>query len=121
MEDELFQVKNYFYLGNYQMAINEASQGGLSGDCKTELDCLVNRSYIGMGNFQVSSFLLSNEWHAAQVEAPIACAAGCRRNQRRLAHGPAGCPVIGRVPFGGYARDRCAHAAAHAAMQGFMT
>ena len=50
---ELFQVKNFFYLGNYQMAINEASQGGFGEDRKIELDCLVNRSYIGMGNFQV--------------------------------------------------------------------
>ena len=49
MDDELFQVKNYFYLGNYQKAVNEASQGFSEG-CKTELDCLIYRSYVGMGN-----------------------------------------------------------------------
>jgi len=52
-DDELFQVKNFFYLGNYQMAINEASQGSFSPGSKTELDCLINRSYLGMGNFQL--------------------------------------------------------------------
>lgn len=52
MDDELFQVKNYFYLGNYQKAVNEASQGFSEG-CKTELDCLIYRSYVGMGNHGV--------------------------------------------------------------------
>mgnify|MGYP002630139851 CR=1 FL=1 len=52
-DDELFQVKNYFYLGAYQQAINEATQSSFSDSCRTELDCLVNRSYIGMGNFAV--------------------------------------------------------------------
>jgi|EP01047_Picozoa_sp_COSAG01_P065414 hypothetical protein len=53
LAQELFQVKNFFYLGNYQMAINEASQGSFSPGSKTELDCLINRSYLGMGNFQL--------------------------------------------------------------------
>ena len=48
-------MKNLFYMGNYQMAINEATQGDFSGASKTELDCLVNRSYIGMGNFAVGN------------------------------------------------------------------
>ena len=52
-DDELFQVKNHFYLGAYQQAINEATQSSFSDSCRTELDCLVNRSYIGMGNFGV--------------------------------------------------------------------
>ena len=47
------QVKNYFYLGNYQMAITEATQGDFGESCKTELNCLVYRAYIGMNNFQV--------------------------------------------------------------------
>ncbi len=52
-DDELFQVKNHFYLGAYQQAINEATQSSFSDDTTVELDCLVNRSYIGMGNFGV--------------------------------------------------------------------
>ena len=52
-EDELFQVKNHFYLGAYQLAINEATESAYSEESKTELDCLVYRSYIGMGNYGV--------------------------------------------------------------------
>ena len=52
-DDELFQVKNHFYLGAYQLAVNEATQSAYSEECKTELDCLVYRSYIGMGNYGV--------------------------------------------------------------------
>ena len=52
-DDELFQVKNHFYLGAYQLAINEATQSSFSEECKTELDCLIYRSYIGMSNFGV--------------------------------------------------------------------
>ncbi len=52
-DDELFQVKNHFYLGAYQQAINEATQSSFSDATRVELDCLVNRSYIGMGNFGV--------------------------------------------------------------------
>ena len=56
-EDELFQVKNYFYLGNYQSAITEATQSTFDESSKTELDCLIYRSYIGMNSLQ----LVTNE------------------------------------------------------------
>jgi len=52
-EDALFQVKNHFYLGNFQLAVNEASSTICGSDQKLELDCLVYRSYIGMKNYQL--------------------------------------------------------------------
>jgi len=57
MVDELFEVKNNFFLGNYQAAINEAtglSSGSLSSEeVQTEKEAFVYRSYIAQGNFHV--------------------------------------------------------------------
>lgn len=52
-DDQLFQVKNHFYLGKFQLAVNEATQTVCGDDQKMELDCLVYRSYIGMKNYQL--------------------------------------------------------------------
>jgi len=55
MGDDLFSVKNEFYLGNYQGAINEAQSSDLvlsPGDEK-ERDIIVYRCYIEMGQSDV--------------------------------------------------------------------
>lgn len=55
MADLLFAVRNNFYLGAYQAAINEASDltEGLSETEEQERDALVYRSYIGMGQYDI--------------------------------------------------------------------
>lgn len=55
MSDILFAVKNNFYIGAYNNAINEASDlEGLSEQEATERDVLVYRSYIALGSHDVS-------------------------------------------------------------------
>jgi len=54
--DQLFEVRNFFILGNYQAAINEATS--LSSEDLNESECIerdvyVYRSYIGQGNFDL--------------------------------------------------------------------
>ena len=51
--DALFLLRNNFYLGAYQAAINESNVGGLSDADAIERDCLVYRSYIALGSYQV--------------------------------------------------------------------
>ena len=52
--DILFAVKNHFYLGAYNLAINEASDlEGLSEAEQTEKDTYVYRSYIALGSYDV--------------------------------------------------------------------
>lgn len=53
--DLLFAVRNSFYVGAYQAAINEASDltEGLSPIEEQERDCLVYRSYIGLGQYDI--------------------------------------------------------------------
>jgi hypothetical protein len=55
MADLLFAVRNNFYLGAFQAAINEASDltEGLSETEEQERDALVYRSYIGMGQYDI--------------------------------------------------------------------
>mmetsp|Transcript_30813 Transcript_30813/g.79615 ORF Transcript_30813/g.79615 Transcript_30813/m.79615 type:complete len:290 (-) Transcript_30813:143-1012(-) len=55
MADLLFPVRNSFYLGAFQAAINEASDltEGLSEAEEQERDALVYRSYIGMGQYDL--------------------------------------------------------------------
>lgn len=53
--DILFVVKNNFYIGAYNNAINEASDlEGLSDAEQTEKDIFVYRSYIALGSHDVS-------------------------------------------------------------------
>ncbi|KAK9267864.1 hypothetical protein L1049_010301 [Liquidambar formosana] len=51
--DLLFNLRNNFYLGAYQAAINNSDVPNLSQDDSIERDCLVYRSYIALGSFQL--------------------------------------------------------------------
>lgn len=51
--DHLFNLRNNFYLGAYQAAINNSDLTNLSPDDAVERDCLVYRSYIALGSYQV--------------------------------------------------------------------
>ena len=52
--DHLFNLRNQFYLGAYQTAINNSEIPHLSPEDAVERDCLVFRSYIALGSYQVS-------------------------------------------------------------------
>lgn len=56
--DHLFNLRNNFYLGSYQAAINNSDLPNLPPDDAIERDSLVYRSYIALGSYQVpfSSF-----------------------------------------------------------------
>lgn len=51
--DHLFNLRNNFYLGAYQSAINNSEIPNLSEEDIVERDCLVYRSYIALGSYQV--------------------------------------------------------------------
>ncbi|XP_045450088.1 coatomer subunit epsilon [Melitaea cinxia] len=52
--DELFDVKNAFYVGNYQQAINEAQNVNPSSPMiALQRDSFLYRSYIAQGNFRI--------------------------------------------------------------------
>lgn len=51
--DELFDLKAFFYTGNYQACIDEAQKVKVSGDKVTERDCFVFRSYIAQKKYRV--------------------------------------------------------------------
>ncbi|XWS11493.1 hypothetical protein CRYUN_Cryun37aG0003100 [Craigia yunnanensis] len=51
--DHLFNLRNNFYLGSYQAAINNSELPNLSPDDAIERDCLVYRSYIALGSYQL--------------------------------------------------------------------
>eukprot|EP00277_Geminigera_cryophila_P002998 CAMPEP_0179435802 /NCGR_PEP_ID=MMETSP0799-20121207/19855_1 /TAXON_ID=46947 /ORGANISM="Geminigera cryophila, Strain CCMP2564" /LENGTH=297 /DNA_ID=CAMNT_0021215423 /DNA_START=29 /DNA_END=922 /DNA_ORIENTATION=- len=56
MADDLFSIKNEFYLGNYMGAINEAQSGDLelsSANDERDRDVIIYRSYIALGQFDV--------------------------------------------------------------------
>ncbi|CAJ2657833.1 unnamed protein product [Trifolium pratense] len=50
--DHLFNLRNNFYLGAYQAAINSSEVNGLSPDDVIERDTLVHRCYIALGQLQ---------------------------------------------------------------------
>jgi coatomer protein complex subunit epsilon len=53
---DLFELKNYFYLGNFQAAINEANSlhtDSLSENDKIERNVFIYRSYIAQGNYRL--------------------------------------------------------------------
>jgi coatomer protein complex subunit epsilon len=51
--DHLFNLRNNFFLGAYQAAINHSEVPNLSPDDVVERDCLVYRSYIALGSYQL--------------------------------------------------------------------
>ncbi|KAJ4702826.1 Coatomer epsilon subunit [Melia azedarach] len=51
--DHLFNLRNNFYLGAYQAAINNSDLPHLSPEDAVERDCLVYRSYIALGSYQL--------------------------------------------------------------------
>lgn len=51
--DLLFNLRNNFYLGAYQGAINSSEIPNLSPEDAIERDCLVYRSYIALGSHQL--------------------------------------------------------------------
>ncbi|KAJ4976529.1 hypothetical protein NE237_001635 [Protea cynaroides] len=51
--DHLFSLRNNFYLGAYQAAINNSDVPNLSPEDAIERDCLVYRSYIALGSYQL--------------------------------------------------------------------
>uniref|UniRef100_A0A7S0X2A7 Coatomer subunit epsilon n=1 Tax=Mantoniella antarctica TaxID=81844 RepID=A0A7S0X2A7_9CHLO len=54
MGDNLFPVYNNFFIGAYQVAINEASDlQGLTSTEETERDCYMYRAYIALGSYQL--------------------------------------------------------------------
>ncbi|KAE8695527.1 Coatomer subunit epsilon-2 [Hibiscus syriacus] len=69
--DHLFNLRNNFYLGSYQAAINNSDLPNLSPDDAVERDCLVYRSYIALGSYQAPPplfllhFLVINEIDSA--------------------------------------------------------
>lgn len=51
--DPLFGLRNNFYIGAYQAAINNSDVSNLSPDDAVERDTLVYRSYIALSSYQV--------------------------------------------------------------------
>ncbi|XP_027184981.1 coatomer subunit epsilon-1-like [Coffea eugenioides] len=51
--DPLFALRNNFYLGAYQAAINNSDVPNLSSEEAVERDSLVYRSYIALGSYQL--------------------------------------------------------------------
>ncbi|KAG2689558.1 hypothetical protein I3843_09G143700 [Carya illinoinensis] len=51
--DHLFNLRNNFFLGAFQAAINNSDVPNLSPDDAVERDCLVYRSYIALGSYQL--------------------------------------------------------------------
>jgi coatomer subunit epsilon len=52
--DELFSLRNAYYLGNYTEALQEAQAARVSGDLKVERDVFVYRSHIMSGNYNIA-------------------------------------------------------------------
>lgn len=53
--DPLFGLRNNFYIGAYQAAINNSDVPNLSQEDAVERDTLVYRSYIALSSYQVFS------------------------------------------------------------------
>ncbi|GJX46519.1 coatomer, epsilon subunit, partial [Tanacetum coccineum] len=51
--DLLFNLRNNFYIGAYQAAINSGDVHNLSEEDSIERDCLIHRSYIAQGSYQL--------------------------------------------------------------------
>lgn len=51
--DLLFNLRNNFYIGAYQAAINSGAVRNLSEEDSIERDCFIYRSYIAQGSYQL--------------------------------------------------------------------
>jgi coatomer protein complex subunit epsilon len=51
--DELYTLRNLFWLGNYQLAINETNNMRLPANLVTEKEEYVYRSYLALGQYQM--------------------------------------------------------------------
>uniref|UniRef100_A0A2P2LJP1 Coatomer subunit epsilon n=1 Tax=Rhizophora mucronata TaxID=61149 RepID=A0A2P2LJP1_RHIMU len=51
--DHLFNLRNNFYIGAFQSAINSSDIRNLSEEDAVERDCIVHRSYIALGSYQL--------------------------------------------------------------------
>ena len=53
--DELYTLRNLFWLGNYQLAINEANgiRGSLSVPLENEKKEFLYRSYLALGQYDI--------------------------------------------------------------------
>lgn len=71
MGDPLFMLRNYYLIGAYNAAINEASDlEGLPGPVQVEKDAYVYRSYIELGSHDVSERLRACRPTRAHALAP---------------------------------------------------
>ena len=104
MGDVLFSVRNLFYLGSYQGAINEAQDiEGLSDTESVERDVFVYRSYIALGSAQVRRLAPKIEKRmlascsSERLTELSGCAAGGERNLRVSSTGAHGSAALCRV------------------------
>ncbi|XP_008658333.1 uncharacterized protein [Zea mays] len=67
--DLLFNLRNLFYLGAYQAAINNIDILGLDAAAAAERDAIVFRSYIALGSYQVRTHLASGASAATSLQA----------------------------------------------------
>ncbi|KAF5775419.1 putative coatomer, epsilon subunit, tetratricopeptide-like helical domain superfamily [Helianthus annuus] len=51
--DLLFALRNNFYFGAFQAAINSGDVQNLSEEDAIERNCLIYRSYIALGSYQI--------------------------------------------------------------------
>jgi hypothetical protein len=104
MADVLFPVRNLFYLGSYQGAINEAQNiDTLSGLDSIERDVFVYRSYIALGSAQVrgkagkeSNRTIHAGFNRSTSEL-ILCAASDQRGVGLCCSGSYSCQAVRRV------------------------
>ncbi|PWZ06923.1 1-aminocyclopropane-1-carboxylate oxidase 1 [Zea mays] len=66
--DLLFNLRNLFYLGAYQAAINNIDIPGLDAAAAAERDTIVFRSYIALGSYQVRTHPASGASAATSLQ-----------------------------------------------------
>lgn len=68
MADVLFAVRNNYYLGAYQAAVNEAQDiDSLSDLDQVERDVFIHRSYIALGSQKVRNHAARSQWPLLQA------------------------------------------------------
>ena len=84
MADDLFSIKNEFYLGNYMGAINEAQSGDLELSTpadERDRDVIIYRSYLALGQYDKA--LQAAGGGARQKEALYEMGAICEAQGQR--------------------------------------